>query len=236
MDADLERRTLAAEDDHWWYAGRRAIVGDAVARMRVGGAAPRILDAGCGGGRVLADLAAIGEAVGLEPAPTSRAKALARGVGPVVDASLEALPFADGEFDLAVSLDVLEHLPDERPGLEELRRVVRPGGGLVVTVPAHPRLWSTHDELNRHFRRYTRASLAAAAGDAGWRVERLTHFNTILLPVALVARHADRGDGLDIPPAPLNRVLSWTFQVERLALRLGIRLPAGLSLLAELRR
>jgi SAM-dependent methyltransferase len=240
MDAELERRTLAAEDAHWWYRGRRAIVLDSAHRLLgADGASPgalRILDAGCGGGRVLSDLSGLGDAIGLEPSETSRAKALSRGAAEVVDGTLEGLPFDDDSFELATCLDVLEHTDDDRPALRELHRVVRSGGGLVVTVPAHPRLWSRHDDLNHHRRRYTRTSLAAAATETGWRVERLTHFNAILLPVALVARRFDRSDGLDIPPAPINRALEATLQLERLAIRAGLRLPVGLSLLAELRR
>jgi SAM-dependent methyltransferase len=237
MDAELERRTLAAEDGHWWYRGRRAIVIDAVRRSLVGGAArPRILDAGCGGGALLAELAGLGMAVGLEPSPASRERALARGVAEVVDGDLAGLPFGDGEFDLATALDVLEHLDDDRGALAELRRVTRPGGGLVVTVPAHPRLWSSHDELNHHRRRYTRGTLRSAAAGGGWEVGRVTHFNALLLPVAAVARRFDRGDGLEIPPAPLNRALEFPLALERRAIAAGVSFPLGLSLLAELRR
>lgn len=208
---------------------------DAVRRLAPRDRRPRILDAGCGGGRVLAELATIGTAIGLEPAPASRARALERGAGDVIDGTVEALPFADGDFDLALLLDVLEHLDDEGAALRELRRAVRPGVGLVVTVPAHPRLWSRHDDLNHHRRRYTRRSLAAAARDAGWRVVRITHFNALLLPVAVLARVLDRGDGLGIPPAPVNRALEACLQAERAAIRAGVNLPAGLSLLGELR-
>jgi SAM-dependent methyltransferase len=235
VDAELERRTLAAEDGHWWYRGRRSIVLDAVRRSLPPGGEPRILDAGCGGGAELADLAALGAAVGLEPSPASRERALARGAGEVVDGDLARLPFAADEFDLATTLDVLEHLDDDRAALVELRRVVRPGGALVVTVPAHPRLWSRHDELNHHRRRYTRGTLRAAAAGGGWRVARLTHFNSLLLPAAAALRRFDRGDGLEIRPAPLNRALELPLQAERVAIGAGISFPFGLSLLAELR-
>jgi SAM-dependent methyltransferase len=235
MEADLEQRTLAAEDRHWWYRGRRAIVLDAAKRVQ-GDGRPRILDAGCGGGGVMAELAQLGEVVGLEPSPVSRAQALARGAGQVLDGSLEGLPFDDAAFDLALTLDVLEHLDDDRGGLGELRRVVRPGGFLIVTVPAHPRLWSRHDDINHHRRRYTRPTLRSAAEESGWEVVRLSHFNSVLLPVALLARVIDRGDGLSIPPAPINGALEAVLQMERFAIRGGLSLPAGLSLLAVLRR
>lgn len=235
MDAELERRTLAAEDGHWWYRGRRRIVLDAARRsLGPAGGRPRILDAGCGGGAVLAELARLGTAVGLEPSAASRARALARGAGEVVDGDLEALPFADGEFDLALCLDVLEHLDDDRGALAELRRVVGAGGALVVTVPAHPRLWSRHDEANHHRRRYTRPTLRAAAEAGGWRFRRLTHFNSLLLPVAAALRPFDRGDGLEIPPAVVNRALELPLDLERRSIAAGVSFPFGLSLLAEL--
>ena len=234
MEEELERRTLAAEDQHWWYRGRRAIVLDAVERALPADSRPRMLDAGCGGGATLAELSLRGEAIGLEPSELSRRRALERGTE-VVDGTLERLPFEDGRFDLGLVLDVLEHLDDDVAGLAELRRVIRPGGALIVTVPAHPRLWSRHDDLNHHRRRYTRAMIAAAAAESGWAVELLTHFNTLLLPVALAARAFGRGDGLSVPPRPVNAVLEGTLQLERRAIRAGARLPGGLSLLAALR-
>jgi SAM-dependent methyltransferase len=235
VEEQLERRTLAAEDQHWWYRGRRGIVLDAVARSLGVDGRPRILDAGCGGGATLAALAEHGDAIGLEPSPLSRRRALDRGLD-VVDGTLERLPFDDDSFDLGLVLDVLEHLDDDVAGLAELRRVIRPGGSLIVTVPAHPRLWSRHDDLNHHRRRYTRAMMAAAAQRSGWRVELLSHFNTLLLPVALAARAFGRGDGLGVPPGPVNTALEGTLQLERRAIRAGARLPLGLSLLAVLRR
>jgi SAM-dependent methyltransferase len=235
VDAELERRTLRAENDLWWYRGRRAIVLDAVRRLRAGVAGePRFLDAGCGGGAVLAELAKLGTAVGIEPSPVSRQVALERGVAPVLDARLEAIPAERESFEIGLALDVLEHIDDDRAALRELRRVVSRAGGIVVTVPAHPRLWSRHDELNEHRRRYTARTLRAAAESSGWQVGRITHFNLLLLPGALLRYRFGAGDGLDIPPAPINRSLEGALQLERLLIRAGLRLPAGLSLLAEL--
>jgi SAM-dependent methyltransferase len=237
MDAQFEQRTLEAEDGHWWYQGRRAIVLDAVARLTRGHSGDvRTLDAGCGGGRLLVELSRIGPVVGIEPSPASRSRSLERRAGDVLDASIEALPFEDGHFDVVLSLDVLEHLDDDRAALRELRRVTAPGGAAVITVPAHPRLWSRHDELNHHRRRYRRRDLQAAASASGWTVERTTHFTTLLMPVAIAARAIDRGDGLQIPPAPVNAALRGTLGLERALIRAGASLPAGMSLLTELRR
>ena len=236
MDDELERRTLAAEDALWWYQGRRRVVMDSVQRAIAEVVAPRFLDAGCGGGATLTALAPLGACTGLEPSPPAREKALGRGVAAVVDGSIERLPFADASFDIALALDVIEHLDDDGPALRELHRVVVGGGSCIVTVPAHPRLWSRHDELNHHRRRYTRRSLRAAAAGAGWEVARVTHFTTLLLPVATLARLVSRSDGLDIPPAPVNAALRATIVAEAALIRRGVRFPFGLSLLAELRR
>ena len=236
MDSALEQLTLRAEDEHWWYRGRLRVVMDAVDRALRSSSSPRILDAGCGGGATLAALAARGHVVGLEPSAVSREKARGRGVGEVVDGTIEALPFEDSSFDLALVLDVIEHLRDDAGALRELRRVVVSGGALIVTVPAHPRLWSRHDELNHHFRRYTRATLAAAASASGWNVTRMSHFVTAALPAAVVARRfGPEGHGLYQPPNPVDRTLRSSIEAEAALIRRGRSLPAGLSLVAELR-
>ena len=234
MDPSLERRTLAVEDRHWWFRGRRAIVLDAARRLARRRPVERILDAGCGGGGMLGRLSEHGAVTGIEPSPASRRRAQARGFGEVLDGRIGSLPFDEGEFDLILSLDVIEHIDDDEAALHDLHRVAAPGGRLLVTVPAHPRLWSEHDELNHHFRRYTRSSLAQVAERGGWRVLRMTHFNAFLLPVAAVAHKAAGNDGLGVPPAPLNRAMEGVLGLERRLISLGVRLPLGLSLIAEL--
>jgi SAM-dependent methyltransferase len=236
VERDYELRTLAAEDTHWWYRGRMRVVRDAVRRSTAPGDRPRVLDIGCGGGATLAELARVADTTGVEPSEVSRAKAAAREVGPVIDAGVYDLPFDDGAFDLALLLDVLEHLDDEVGALTSIARVVVPGGALVVTVPAHPRLWSRHDEINHHRRRYTRQGLADVALRGGWEPVRVTHFMSVVLPLAAAARRLTDGDGMDIPSAPVNRLLRGTIEAEAALIRRGTMLPAGLSLLAELRR
>jgi SAM-dependent methyltransferase len=153
------------------------------------------------------------------------------------------MPLADATFELAASLDVIEHLEDDLGALRELRRVVAPGGALLVTVPAYQWLWSGHDEINHHHRRYTRASLQRIGEQAGWRQVRTTYFNSLLLPIAVVLRVLDRfstkttESSLDlwIPPEPLNWVLERPLALESTLIGLGGRIPAGLSLLAVFR-
>jgi SAM-dependent methyltransferase len=242
VNRDFELQTHAVEDRHWWYRGRRRVLERVIGELDLA-PDPRILDAGCGSGRNMVELARRGAVTGVELAEASAALARGRGAGEVTEGSVMEMPFAEDSFDLAVCLDVIEHLPDDRGALRELRRVIAPGGALVVTVPAYQWLWSGHDEANQHCRRYNRAGLLQAATDAGWGCARMTHFNALLLPVAIVLRALDRFNrratesSLDlwVPPAPLNWALQQPLNLEAAVIARGGEIPAGLSLLAVLR-
>jgi SAM-dependent methyltransferase len=242
MDRDYEHQTHQAEDRHWWYRGRRKVLDGVIAGLGLP-ADPRILDAGCGSGRFMVELSKLGLVTGVELSDTSVALARQRELGEVVAGSVLEMPFADGSFDLAVSLDVIEHLEDDLAALRELRRTVAPGGALLVTVPAYQWLWSGHDEINHHHRRYTRRSLQQVAERAGWHQSRTTYFNSLLLPVAILLRVLDRvstkttESSLDlwVPPEPVNWVLERPLTLEAALIARGGRIPAGLSLLAVFR-
>ena len=237
------KATLAVDEHHWWYRGRRRIIRAELDRLSLPAGA-RVLDAGCGSGRTLQELANYGQVSGIELNADAAELARGRGLGEVVIGRLEELPWDAGTFDLITCLDVIEHVPDDVTALEELRRVCRPGGRLLVTVPAYQALWSRHDEANHHYRRYSRPRLRAAAAAAGWRIERVSAFNSLLLAPAAAVRLAQRrrgaGNGytsdLDVGPAWLNDALEWPLALEARWLAGGRTLPAGLSLLALLRR
>jgi SAM-dependent methyltransferase len=242
MDRDYELQTHQAEDRHWWYRGRRKVLERVVEDLRLPARA-RILDAGCGSGRNMVELARHGTVTGVELADASVSLARERGAGEVIAGSVLEMPFEADSFDLAASLDVIEHLEDDLTALRELRRVVAPGGSLLVTVPAYQWLWSGHDEINHHFRRYTRRSLQRAGEEAGWQQVRTTYFNSLLLPAAILLRVLDRFNrkttesSLDlwVPPEPLNWLLERPLQLEAALIGRGGRIPAGLSLLAVFR-
>jgi SAM-dependent methyltransferase len=242
MDRDYEHQTHQAEDRHWWYRGRRTVLDGVIAGLGLP-ADPRILDAGCGSGRFMVELAKLGTVTGVELSDTSVALARERQLGEVISGSVLEMPFADDSFDLAVSLDVIEHLEDDLGALRELRRTIAPGGALLVTVPAYQWLWSGHDEINHHHRRYTRRALQRVAEQAGWRQVRTTYFNSLLLPVAILLRVVDRFNtkttesSLDlwVPPEPLNWLLERPLTLEASLIARGGRIPAGLSLLAVFR-
>jgi SAM-dependent methyltransferase len=239
-DAEFQAM-LALDDRHWWYRGRRRVVRSVIETAGVPSGA-RLLDAGAGSGRTLDELASYGEVAGVELDERGVEAARARGHADVQSAPVERIPHPDASFDLVTCLDVIEHTPDDVRSLRELHRVTKPGGAAIVTVPAYPRLWSRHDEVNGHHRRYTRRSLRAAATAAGWSVERLTGFNAAyLLPAAAVrlARRGTAGGGgseLSLTPRAVDPLLELPLRAEAALIRRGVSLPAGLSLLAVLRR
>jgi SAM-dependent methyltransferase len=234
---------LDLDEGHWWFAGRRRIVRGELERLPLPSPG-ELLDVGCGSGRNLVELARFGTVAGVEISPQAAAVATRRGVGDVRVGPVESLTWDDGVFDLVACLDVLEHTPDDHVTLCELRRVTRPGGFLLLTVPAYQALWSAHDVLSGHFRRYRKRTLVAAVTNAGWRLDRLSAFNALLLAPAAVVRLAQRRrtgpppgrrSELELTPPWLNWALEQPLRVEAAVLRRGRRLPVGLSLLAVAR-
>jgi SAM-dependent methyltransferase len=241
MDQALMQATFEVDEHHWWYRGRRRIIVAELDRLPLPTPA-HVLDAGCGSGRTMQELTGYGQVHGIELSPEAAELARRRGHGEVKIGRLEQLPWESDTFDLVTCLDVIEHTPNDRLTLTELRRVTRPGGFLLVTVPAYPALWSYHDEANHHYRRYSRGMLRSSAAAAGWRVERMTSFNSVLLAPAAAVRLAQRRRGshngqsndLHVGPAWLNDVLERPMALEASWLGRGHTLPAGLSLLAVL--
>jgi SAM-dependent methyltransferase len=240
MTHDELHTMLSRDDEHWWYRGRRRVLRAELDRLPLEPEA-RLLDAGCGSGRTLDELARYGCVSGVDLSPDAVETARRRGHDDVRVARVEELPFADQTFDVVTCLDVVEHTPDDGATLAELLRVTRPGGTLLATVPAYQALWSHHDEVNLHFRRYDSSSLRAAARSAGWDVVNDTYFNTLLLAPAAAVRLAQRHrrghahSDLDLTPSVLNGLLELPLRLESRLVANGTRLPAGLSLLAVLR-
>jgi SAM-dependent methyltransferase len=235
MDEVLYRRLYALEDSHWWFRGRRAVLHGLLARVAIP-RSPRILDAGCGTGRNLTEFAPLGPIEGVDSSDQAVEFCRRRGLTEVKQARLEDLPFDDDSFDLVISTDVLEHVDDDLAALRELRRVTTANGLLLATVPAYAWLWSHHDDLHHHKRRYTRQVLLARAGEARWAPTLSTYFNSALFPaIALVRAGARRNStdhrtDLDLTPRRLNPILEWPMRLEAKLIARGIRLPFGLSI------
>ena len=171
---DREYEVMAAvEDRHFWFVGIRAIVKDAYLAAGLGPES-RVLDVGCGTGGMMRTMQGLGRFTGLDSSPKAADFARRRSGNPVEVGDATALPFADDSFDGVTALDVLEHVPDDAAAAREIRRVLKPGGTLIATVPCHPWLFSAHDEALHHVRRYTRPGFLALLRDAGFTIERAT--------------------------------------------------------------
>ncbi|MDX1739675.1 MAG: class I SAM-dependent methyltransferase [Rhodothermales bacterium] len=241
MDADYYRVIARVEDRHWWFVGRRRILSSILTSLDLP-VGVRILDVGCGPGGNLAMLADHGTLTAVEMDPYAREQAASRGVCEVADGSLPGqLPFSPGSFDVITALDVIEHIDDDRAALGSIRELLAPRGYLLVTVPAYQFLWSRHDEINQHRRRYTRSMLRRSLRAAGYDIVRTSYFNTLLFPIIAAARLTGRmrsgptaGGDLRPPPPAINRVLTGLFASESGLLR-HADLPFGVSLLAVAR-
>lgn len=234
MERDLYESLYRLEDWHWWFRGRRAVIRGLLERVELP-QAPKVLDAGCGTGRNLLEMAAVGEASGVDSSPDAVQFCRERGLERVVQGDLPKLPFGDGEFGVVLLADVVEHLEDDVGSLRELRRVAAPGATLVVTTPAYPSLWSDHDVSHHHHRRYRRPQLEQRAREAGWDPVFSTYFNSILLAPIAAVRRLGRGRGsrrpdLDRTPSALNGALSVPMRAEARLIARGVRLPFGLSI------
>jgi len=251
----LEYETLRRqEESFWWYRGLHRLIGDRVdASLNSIPPSPRgvqLLDAGCGSGGMLAHLATrFGDRLdltGIDVSPLALRPAAERGVARLARALVDRLPFADASFELILSLDVLYHraVSDDLAAVRELRRCLRPGGRLLLHLPAFESLRSAHDEAIHTARRYRRRPLRALLVRAGLTPHRVTYRNSVLFPALATVRAWRRRETggsapppSDVRPLPplVDGLLGSVLEVERRWLRWA-DLPWGLSLLAEASR
>jgi ubiquinone/menaquinone biosynthesis C-methylase UbiE len=233
----------AVEESHWWHIGRRRIIRSFVKEIceQVKDRRARILDVGCGTGANLMMLSEFGEAEGVDVSPDALNFCRERGLQNVKLGAAESLPYEDHTFDLVTALDVVEHIDDDVAGLREMRRVLRPGGRLLLFVPTFMFLWGVQDDVSHHRRRYRLPELSRAVTEAGLQVERTTYANiTFFLPI-LVGRKLMKLAGIrtesenSITVPALNGFFGAIFGAERHWLR-HLKIPFGVSGLCVARR
>ena len=223
------------EDWHWWYRTRRDILDAILARMPLDRDKALLLDIGCGTGGASLVLSKYGRAVALDAAQGSFALSMDRPYAHRVVGSAEVLPFADGRFDVACALDVIEHVDDDVGAVSEIRRVLKPGGTAIIFVPAFQILWGWNDTSAFHRRRYTKETLQRTVEAAGLEVGPIGYFNMLLFLPLLAARLAERvmpgavhKVEFQDAPSPLNEALARVFKLELPLLRRS-PLPVGTS-------
>ncbi len=230
------RQLFVLEETHWWYVGLRellfAFLDRAFANRPI-----RLLDAGCGAGLVLKLLARPGTSFGLDLSPTALSFCRRRNLRNLLRASADRLPVCNAQFDCILSLDVLYHrwIQNDAAALIEYARALKPGGRLILHLPAYPFLKSSHDRAIGTARRYTAGEVHRKLVRAGFRVERLTYRNTLLFPPLLVMRLIRKAHPLEtsdlrrLPPA-LNALCLNLLRLENRLLIRNIRLPFGSSI------
>jgi SAM-dependent methyltransferase len=236
MDRRVYDRMAEHDSTHWWYRARRDILADYLTREGRLPKEARILEIGCGTGHNLPMLAQFGRVDAIEIDPAARDVASQRLGKAVGDAPLPALPgVPDAHYDLIAVLDVVEHIEDDVAALQAMRARLAPGGKILITVPAHQWMWSAHDVVNHHHRRYSKTTLVKAIDAAGLRPRKLGYFNSLLFPLAagarIMGRITGREDSDDTPPAaPLNTLFEKIFRLERHMVG-RLPMPPGVSII-----
>lgn len=243
MDARVYEQFANLQENHFWFIGRRNIFFDLLERQVGKAGGRRVLEVGCGAGGMLKPLQRFGTVHGIDIATDYVRACHEHGLARMLTGSGDALPFADGTFDLVALFDVIEHIPDERATLVEVRRVLKPGGTVFLSVPAYQFLYSQNDRVVHHQRRYTARQLRRQLEAAGLRVEKVSYFNTLLFPLiaaaVLTLKLKDKWFGLPRGETnldhefrgPLNSLLAWLMSSERYLLR-HMSFPFGHSLIA----
>ncbi len=237
MERIVYEQMAQLDERHWWYRARREVLAALIRRTVRPPKDSAILEIGCGTGHNLAMLGEFGRVDALEVDAGARAIAERRLGRPVLSAPLPELKgIAKAHYDMIGAFDVIEHIADDTAAVSSIATRLKPGGKLVVAVPAHQWMWSAHDTVNHHHRRYSKRALRKLIESSPLNLEAIGYFNSLLFPLAVAQRLASRLAGKDdsdlkLPPKALNYALERGFAAERLLIG-RVPLPPGLSLFA----
>ena len=244
VDIEEYSRMSDLESRHFWFCGRRNVLQNLLTQS-VGSACQNdllILDAGCGTGGNLSWLSSLGQVVGFDFSEIACTLSAEKKFGGIIRASLlDSLPFKDNSFDLITLLDVLEHLENDFETLQQLKEKLKLGGRILITAPAYMHLWSGHDVVHHHKRRYLKKHLQELLTGSGLQIDYLSYYNTLLYPLVAVKRLLSRvenstpsGDMKPLPPF-LNNMLLQIFSLEKYWIG-KLNIPFGVSLVALAQR
>jgi len=245
MDKAEFDQMFEVEETNWWYRSRRLLV-----RRQVEAEAKRIdgklkiLDVACATGMSFRFLSDLGDIRGIDISTETIDYCSRRGINEIVQCDAMDLPFKDNSFDLILALDACEHFEDDQKSLNEMNRVLKPGGASIVTVPAFMFLWSPHDDSFHHIRRYTRPELRSKLIKSGMTPLRVSYYSFFLMPPVWLFRKmrsifgnkAEKKSDFFVPiPAPAEAILRLIMGIERFIMRI-VNLPFGVSLFSVNRK
>lgn len=241
MKSEEYERMYHLEDSYWWFVGRHHLVLTFLQTLYRSERNLAILDIGCGTGAMSQKLANWGTVISADFSPFALSFSRRRGIHCLCAADAMRLPFRNNSFDLIVALDILEHLSDDDAALCEFQRVLKPGGHVIVTVPAYRGLWSGHDEALMHFRRYVAREIRDRFAAAGFQIQKLSYAMTFLFPVVWLVRklsalRAGEPKASLVPvPRSINRLLVSLLTLENALIR-RLNLPFGVTVFCLARR
>lgn len=243
MNKNLYEIFFYIQKKHWWFVARKEIILDFITRYLPNNKNPKILDIGCGSGYMLNTLELIGQVSGMDMSDDAIRFSKEIFSGEVMKGFLPAnIPYPENNFDIIVALDVIEHVDDDVGALINLRAHMREGGKIIITVPANMYLWSEHDVINEHKRRYSLEELKTKLVASGFHIERISYYNTFLFPLVLAVRTINNlfkrkaESDMEMPNSLLNFFLKNIFSFEKYLLRFMNFNSFGVSIITVARK
>lgn len=242
MDESVYRKHLELERSHFWRMGKQRLVLHWLAKALRGRSELRFLDIGSACSIFPYKLRDLGDVIVVEPHKQSVETAKKFGLNARYGLLPDNIPIR-GKIDVISMLDVLEHIEDEKSAIDKVYHLLEDDGVFILTVPAYQWLWSQHDEIMHHYRRYTKTWLKRVLQNAGFHVDRISYYTCLLFPIAAMQRLASRLKpnnskseyNVKVPTPIINTLFDFVMRFEAQLLKF-INLPYGLSLITICRK